>query len=171
TPWTMPGNRAIAYGPDIDYVVVEVTGVSEDSLAVIGEKMIFAEARVSDVAAKTGIISHKVKANFKGSVLDGTICKHPFHGKGYDYDVPALSAGFATTDEGTGIVHIAPGHGADDWELGIANDIEIPQTVSEDGTYFEHIPMFAGMHVYKCNGHVADVLQEASALLARGSLV
>lgn len=171
TPWTMPGNRAVAYGPDIDYVVVEVTGVSEDSLAVIGEKMIFAEARVSDVAAKTGIISHKVKANFKGSVLDGTICKHPFHGKGYDYDVPALSAGFATTEEGTGIVHIAPGHGADDWELGIANDIEIPQTVSEDGTYFEHIPMFAGMHVYKCNGHVADVLQEASALLARGSLV
>ena len=171
TPWTMPGNRAVAYGPDIDYVVVEVTGVSEDSLAVIGEKMIFAEARVSDVAATTGITSHEVKANFKGYVLDGTICKHPFHGKGYDYDVPALSAGFATTDEGTGIVHIAPGHGADDWELGIANDIEIPQTVSEDGTYFEHIPMFAGMHVYKCNGHVADVLQEADALLARGSLV
>ena len=171
TPWTMPGNRAIAYGPDIDYVAVEVTAIAEDSLAIIGEKIILAETRLASVAATTGISSYVVKASFKGSALAGTICKLPFHGKGYGYDVPALSAEFATTDEGTGIVHIAPGHGPDDWELGIENDIEIPQTVSEDGTYYDHIPIFSGMHVYKCNDYLADTLQGAGGLLARGTLV
>ena len=171
TPWTMPGNRALAYGPNIDYVTVEVMAVAEDSLAIVGEKIVLAEARLADVATTTGITSYTVKASFKGSVLVGTICKHPFYGKGYDYDVPALSAEFATNDEGTGIVHIAPGHGPDDWELGIANGIEIPQTVSEDGTYFDHIPIFAGMHVYKCNGNVADTLHDTGGLLARGTLV
>jgi len=171
TPWTMPGNRAVAYGPEIDYVVLEVTSANEDSLAVVGEKLVMAEARVADVMAEVGITGHTIVANLKGSALAGTVCKHPLNGQGYDYGVPALSAAFATTDEGTGVVHIAPGHGSDDWELGIANDIEIPQTVGEDGTYFEHIPMFAGMHVYKCNGAVADAIQDAGGLLARGSLV
>ncbi len=171
TPWTMPGNRAIAYGPDIDYVAVEVTAVAENSLAIVSEKIVLAETLLANVAAATGITDYSVKARFKGSSLAGTICKHPFHGKGYEFDVPALSAEFATTDEGTGIVHIAPGHGPDDWELGIANGIEIPQTVSEDGTYFDSIPIFAGMHVYKCNGEVADTLKDSRGLLGRGTLV
>ncbi len=171
TPWTMPGNRAVAYGPDIDYVVVDVRATTDDSLAVVGEKLVVAEARLGAVAAQVGITEHEVTARLKGTALAGTVCRHPLNGQGYDYDVPALAAGFATTEEGTGVVHIAPGHGADDWELGIANNIEIPQTVGEDGTYFDHIPLFAGMHVYKCNGTVADSLRDAGGLLARGSLV
>ena len=70
-----------------------------------------------------GIAEGVVKARFKGAALAGTICAHPLRGQGYDYDVPALAAGFATTDEGTGIVHIAPGHGADYWVLGIQNGV------------------------------------------------
>ncbi len=171
TPWTMPGNRAVAYGSDIDYAVIEVTGAADGSLAVVGEKLVIAQDRLEAVAAECGIAAHTVTATIKGAALDGTVCRHPLRGQGFDYDVPALAAGFATTEEGTGVVHIAPGHGADDWVLGMQNGLEVPQTVGEDGCFFEHVPLFAGQHVYKCNSHVADVIQEAGGLLGRGKLV
>ena len=85
--------------------------------------------------------------------------------------MPALAADFATTEEGTGIVHIAPGHGTDDWVLGQANSLEVPETVGEDGCFFDHVALFAGKHVYKVNGEVADTLAQAGALLGRGKLV
>jgi len=171
TPWTMPGNRAVAYGPHIDYVLVEVTEAAEDSLARVGEKLVLAEARLGNASKECGIEGHEILARFKGEDLQGTICNHPLSGQGYDFDVPALSADFATTEEGTGIVHIAPGHGADDWELGVKNEIDIPQTVGEDGCFYEHVPLFAGKHVYKCNGEVADTIREAGGLLGQGKLV
>jgi isoleucyl-tRNA synthetase len=170
TPWTMPGNRAVAYGAELDYVVLEVEAVDEDGLARAGEKLICARNLVDKVCEAGGITAHKVTAEFKGAALDGTVCAHPLRGKGYDFDVPALAADFATDEEGTGIVHIAPGHGADDWELGRRNGIEPPQTVAEDGTYYEHIPLFAGKHVYKVNDEVAETLKEAGGLLAKGRL-
>ncbi|HIC29473.1 MAG TPA: isoleucine--tRNA ligase, partial [Rhodospirillales bacterium] len=170
TPWTMPGNRAVAFGPDIPYVVVEVVKAADESLANAGEKLIIAEARLEDFIRQCGIEEMTTSATFKGKELDGTVCRHPLNGQGYDFDVPALAADFATTEEGTGIVHIAPGHGADDWILGQANDIEIPQTVGEDGCFYDHVPMFAGKHVYKVNDEVADALQAADGLLARGKL-
>jgi isoleucyl-tRNA synthetase len=171
TPWTMPANRAVAYGADLDYVVLQVTGVEEESLAVEGEKLIVARALVEQVCKAGGISAHETVASFKGEALAGTVCAHPLRGQGFDYDVPALAADFATDEEGTGIVHIAPGHGADDWELGRRNGIEVPQTVGEDGTYYDHIPLFAGMHVYKVHNEVCDALKSAGGLLARGELV
>ena len=83
-------------------------------------------------------------ATCRGAALAGTVCAHPLRGQGYDYDVPLLPADFVTTETGTGFVHIAPGHGADDFVLGSAHGIEVPQTVAEDGTYYEHVPLFAG---------------------------
>ena len=171
TPWTMPGNRAVAYGPDIDYVVVAVKETADGSLAKAGERMIVAQARVAVFTVECGITAYDEGASFKGAALAGTLCSHPLRGQGFDYDVPALAAGFATTEDGTGIVHIAPGHGADDWELGIANGIEVPQTVDEDGTFYPHVPLFAGQHVYKVNDHVADSLADAGFLLGRGKLI
>jgi isoleucyl-tRNA synthetase len=171
TPWTMPGNRAVAYGANIDYALITVKGVTDDSRAIVGDQLIVAEARLDAFAEACGITSHKVETSFKGASLAGTICAHPLRGQGFDYDVPALAADFATTEEGTGIVHIAPGHGADDWVLGMQNGVEVPHTVGEDGCFFEHVPLFAGQHVYKCNDHVADVLAEAGGLLGKGKLV
>ncbi len=170
TPWTMPGNRAVAFGPDIDYAVVEVKETAEGSLARVGEKLVIAEARLETAIAECGITGHAVLSTFKGSALEGTVCRHPLAGQGYDFDVPALAAGFATTEEGTGIVHIAPGHGSDDWELGMANAIEVPETVGEDGCFFDHVPLFAGQHVYKVNDALADTIENAGGLLARGKL-
>ncbi|MDA0305106.1 MAG: isoleucine--tRNA ligase [Proteobacteria bacterium] len=170
TPWTMPGNRAVAFGPDIDYVVIEVKEAADGSLATVGEKLVVAEARLEAFIGACGITTPHVLATLKGAALEGTVCKHPLNGQGYDFEVPALPAAFATTDEGTGIVHIAPGHGADDWELGIANGIAVPETVGEDGCFFDHVPLFAGQHVYKVNDIVADTLEAAGGLLAKGKL-
>jgi isoleucyl-tRNA synthetase len=171
TPWTMPGNRAIAYGTEIDYVLIEVTGVADDSRVTNGRKLVVAEARLETFLSECGITGHEVLDHFKGDAMAGTLCSHPLRGQGFDFDVPALAADFATTEEGTGIVHIAPGHGADDWVLGMANSIEVPQTVGEDGCFYEHVPLVAGWHVYKCNGDVAELLNQAGALMGMGSLV
>ncbi len=171
TPWTMPGNRAVAVGPDIDYSVIEVGETAEGSLAVSGEKLIIATLRLDDFCATTGIEAYTTSANLRGSAITGTICQHPLNAQGFDYDVPVLAADFATTEDGTGIVHIAPGHGADDWVLGRENGIEAPQTVGEGGCFYEHVPLFAGKHVYKVNDEVAETLQAAGGLLAKGKLV
>jgi isoleucyl-tRNA synthetase len=177
TPWTLPGNRAVAFGRDIDYVLVDVIGAGEGSLARIGEKIVVALKRWPALEQELKI-GGVVLAAFKGEDLAGTICRHPLSAQGYGFDVPLLPGGFVTDDDGTGFVHIAPGHGADDWELGIAHGIEVPQTVAGDGTYFPHVPLFAGRHVYWPNGKTGDAdeaviaaIKEAGGLLARGTLV
>ncbi len=171
TPWTMPGNRALAYGPEIEYTVFEVTAVSDDSRARMGQKLVAASERLNVMTTECGISSYRIKATLKGADMEGTICGHPLRGQGYNFDVPMLPANFANTDEGSGFVHIAPGHGAEDWILGIENNIEVPQTIGEDGCYFDHIPMFAGMHVYTCNDEVAEKIHLAGGLLGKSSLV
>lgn len=171
TPWTMPGNRAVAFGPAIEYTVFEVTATTAESRAQVGETLIVATKRLAEMTAECGITGHEARATLKGDALTDTVCRHPLRGQGFDYDVPALAADFATTDEGTGFVHIAPGHGADDWVLGVANGIEVPHTVGEEGRFFGHVPLFAGMHVYKCNDDVAEIIYDAGGLLGKGSLV
>ena len=171
TPWTIPGNRAVAYGGDIDYVVLEVESAAEGSLARVGERLILAEPLVEAVCHVAGITGHAVRDRFKGAALAGTTCAHPLAGMGYDSEGPALAAPFATSEEGTGIVHIAPGHGADDWHLGQEHGLEVPHTVDEDGTFYPHVPLFAGKHVFRVNDEIAQTLQDNGALLARGKLV
>lgn len=170
TPWTMPGNKAISYGRDIDYVGIEVVGIEEGSLAKVGEKIIIAADLVEAVKAEVGILDATTFWEGKGEHFDGALCRHPFDGQGYDYDVPLIDGDHVTVDAGTGFVHTAPGHGLEDFEACKLHDIEIPQTVSEDGTFFSHVPMFAGEHVYKCNEHVAEELESAGCLLKRGKI-
>ena len=151
TPWTMPGNRAVAYGAEFDYVVVRVESAETGSLATPGETLVVC-ADLAEQVAKDAKCVFAVLATIKGSDLAGTICHHPlkFHPEakgGYDFAVPLLAGGFVTTDTGTGFVHIAPGHGEDDWHLGKAHDIPIPDTVQPDGKYFPHVAIFAGQDV------------------------
>ncbi|SDE10118.1 isoleucine--tRNA ligase [Rhodospira trueperi] len=171
TPWTMPGNRAIAYGEDMAYAVVRVTAVAEDSLAVPGERFAVAKDLVEQVCADAGITGHEIAATFQGADLKGAVCHHPWHGKGYDFPVPLLPGDFVTTDQGTGFVHIAPGHGEDDYWLGMAHGMAVPDTVNGDGLYFDHVPLFAGQHVFKVAPAVLDAMKDVGALLAHGKLV
>ncbi len=171
TPWTMPGNRGIAYGKDFDYVLVEANGVSEHSRVKIGEKMVLARDLVQQFCDRAGIESYTELARFKGSELEGTICHHPWHGKGYDFDVPVVEGFHVTTDAGTGFVHIAPSHGQEDFEVGQQFGLETPFTVDEGGLYYENIPMFAGEHVYKVHDHICEEMEKVGALLARDKIV
>ena len=170
TPWTIPGNRAIAVKPDADYVRLRVTSVEDGSLARAGEEIIVAHALIEAVCTEAAITAHEIVASFKGAALDGVRCTHPFRGQGYDFDVVVLAAEFVDMEQGTGFVHIAPGHGADDFELGSRNGIEVPRTVDDDGRYYEEVPLFAGKHVFKVDGDIADALHAANALLARGRI-
>jgi isoleucyl-tRNA synthetase len=170
TPWTIPGNRAVAFAPDADYAVIEVAAVGEKSLAVVGEKLIMADKLVGEVAAAARFTPKPVGQPFQGAALAGTVARHPLAGHGYDLDSPLFPADFVTTDDGTGLVHIAPGHGNDDFELGAKQGLEVPATVDEDGTFYPNVPLFAGKHVYKVDGEVANALQQAGKLLAGGTL-
>jgi isoleucyl-tRNA synthetase len=171
TPWTLPGNRAVAFGADIDYAVVEVETAEDKSKARPGERFAVAEALRESLLKSAGVTGHKVVDRLKGVAFAGTICRHPWHGRGYDFDVPLLPGDFVTTEAGTGFVHIAPGHGEDDWHLGQAHGLAVPDTVDGDGKYYAHVPLFAGKHVFKVDPDVIAALADAGALLAQGKLV
>jgi isoleucyl-tRNA synthetase len=170
TPWTIPGNRAIAYGEEVDYALIEVLATGEGSHAVVGEKLLLAARLVEAVTAEAGITGHRPLAEMPGRALAGTVCRHPLRGQGYDFEVPLLAAGFVSAEDGSGLVHVAPSHGADDFELGQAHGLEVPDTVAEDGVYTGGVPRFAGLHVFKAAEPVIAALIEAGALLARGWL-
>jgi isoleucyl-tRNA synthetase len=177
TPWTMPSNRAIAYGEDMDYAVYEVKSAVPDSKAKPGLKIALAKSLAESVKQAAKIEDWAITAEFKGRDLEGTICAHPLRGQGYDFDVPLLDAGFVTEDAGTGFVHIAPGHGTDDFNLGLARGIEITDNVAEDGKFREHVPLFAGLEVYTQKGEPGPgnfaplkAIDEAGYLLAKGSI-
>ena len=175
TPWTLPGNRAIAYGEGIDYVVAEVQSVAEGSTARTGERIVIAQALAEAVRNEARITAWSLSQPFPGTDFKGVVARHPFAGHGYDFDVPLLPGEFVVTDAGTGFVHIAPGHGADDFELGQKFGIEVPETVNADGAYIDLVPLFAGHKVMHPSGKdgdankvVIDALVEHGALFATG---
>ncbi|WP_417841776.1 isoleucine--tRNA ligase [Terasakiella sp.] len=170
TPWTMPGNRAISYGNDIDYAVYEVLDVHDGSLARVGEKICLADALTAEVMGEAKVADFKQIAQFKGKELEGTICSHPWRGRDYDFDVPCIAGDHVTTEAGTGFVHTAPGHGQEDWEVSMQYGIAVPDTVGPDGCYYDHVPIFAGEHVYKVAPHVLEQLTEVGSLLASGKI-
>lgn len=170
TPWTIPGNRALAFGSEIKYSLIIVDKVKENSLAKPGDKLILAEERVNIVSEEIGITSFKRLKNFKGDNLSGCLCEHPFKRIGYDFNVKPFHGEFVNLEQGTGIVHIAPGHGDDDYNLGIKNGVDIIQTVQDDGRYNKHAKGFEGEHIFKVDDKIAEKLNELSKLLFKGTL-
>ncbi|HEX3500433.1 MAG TPA: isoleucine--tRNA ligase, partial [Stellaceae bacterium] len=178
TPWTLPGNRAIAYGADFDYVVATVAAAKEGSLARPGEKLVVAAKLLPKLEEVAGFTAAPDPASFKGAALAGTVCRHPLDGQGYDFPVPLLAGDFVSDEDGSGFVHIAPGHGEDDFLLGQKYGVEVPQTVGPDGVYYPHVSLFAGKTVYwptgkpgNANKAVIAALAASGGLLAEGKLV
>ena len=182
TPWTIPSNRALAYGDNVEYGIYEVRAVSEDSRVEVGAKLALAASLAEGVKNQAQITEWEEIAQFKGAEIAGTVCKHPFNGLPdtdghYDFEVKAFPADFVTEDAGTGFVHIAPGHGADDYYLGIANGVEVTDNITDDGKFRDHVPLFAGLEVYTQEGKMGPgnfaplkVFNECGALLSKGSL-
>ena len=167
TPWTIPANKALAYNESLDYLIIQIydEGNFKD------KKIIIAEALLDSVLKDCEIKKFKNLKKFKGKDLKDTICKHPFFDLGYDYDIPMLEARFVTTEQGTGIVHCAPSHGPDDFNLCLNNGIKAIETVDDDGKYTENISLFEGLHIFKANPIVIEKLREQNKLLSNGELV
>lgn len=171
TPWSLPGNRSVAYGEEIDYVLITVTDTTENSLAQKGEKLVLATDRLETVTREAGITAFTQDASLKGTDLAGTICRHPFHAYGYDFDVPLFPGEHVTIEAGTGLVHTAPGHGEEDFILGKRYNLDIPETIADDGVFYEHVPLLKGVHVFKADPILLEKLREAGALLQAGKIV
>ncbi len=167
TPWTLPANRALAYGKDIEYCLILVKE-TENELIAKNSKIIVANLRLQDFVKAVGILDFDILEKFIG--LPNLELKHPLHGKGYDFFIKAFEGDFVTTDAGTGIVHIAPSHGEDDWRLGKAHNLEMPILLHGNGIYKESVPLFAGEHIFKVNKHVIEELKDSGSLLEHSKM-
>ena len=155
TPWTIPCNRALAYNPDLDY------GIYQNKEK---EKFIIAKDLIDNFTDVTQLHLELIDT-FNGKELEKLVAIHPFIELGYDYDVPLLNADFVTTEQGTGIVHVAPSHGPDDFALGLKNEIKAENTIDDKGYYTNIIKHFEGTHIFKADKLVIDELKKFKKLI------
>ena len=128
TPWTIPANKALAYNESLEYLLIQI-----DDGKFKNRKIVVAEALLESVIKDCNIVNFQTLKKFKGKEFKDSICRHPFYGLGYKYDIPMLEARFVTTEQGTGIVHCAPSHGPDDFNLCLKHNIKAIETVDGDG--------------------------------------
>lgn len=171
TPWSLPGNRAVAYGADIDYVLLLPKTWGDESVSKSATPLIVAETLLESFVSATHLSSYEILKKFKGTALEGSVAAHPLRGQGYDFDVPLLPGSHVTTDAGTGLVHTAPGHGLEDFELSKLFDLEVPPTIDEAGVFYAQVPLFAGSHVFKANPLVLEALRTQDQLLGHAELL
>src|SRR6266853_1708908 len=151
TPWTIPHNRALAFHPDFEYAVVETEKGA----------LLLAADRVAALQAECDIKEAKVRARFKGRDFDGMKFQHPF----LPIHVPGILADYVTLDQGSGVVHTAPGHGADDFNSGQKYGLEIYAPLDDKGVYLEGLPEYNGKDVFTANPIVVKLLGDRGALL------
>jgi isoleucyl-tRNA synthetase len=190
TPWTIPANRAVSFNPKVAYSVWQITAMkTEEELGFApwarpGDKLILADKLAEDVLKAANATAWDKLIDLPPTVLAGLELKHPLAAldAGYGFEVPMLAGDHVTDDAGTGFVHTAPGHGADDYIVWLSSGRSldtIPDTVDPDGAYYAHVPLFGGMKVLEtegkkagkfgeANGAVMTKLIEAGNLLARG---
>jgi isoleucyl-tRNA synthetase len=138
TPWTIPVNQAIAYGPDVEYVLLDVhAALPEEPDIGRRKRVLVAEPLLGEVAKRCKWIEPRILQTYKGTQLEGAIARHPMHELGgfFAKPRPFLAGSFVTTDQGTGLVHMAPDHGEDDFELCRAHGIDPVFAVDAGGFY------------------------------------
>ncbi|MEE7477002.1 isoleucine--tRNA ligase [Methylobacterium hispanicum] len=186
TPWTIPGNRAVAYSKKVAYGLYRVTAAPEDNWARAGETYILADTLAAGVFKAARVEGFERVADVSPTELAGLTLAHPLADLGYGFDVPVLEGDHVTDESGTGFVHTAPSHGREDFELWMASgrllrqrgiDTAIPYTVDADSVLTEAAPGFTGTRVLTAKGEKGDAnkavmaaLTEAGALIARGVL-
>ena len=166
TPWTIPANKALAFNQGLNYLILEI----KDDNDFKNKKIVVAKDLFETVIKECKIENYKKIKEFSGKEFSGTVCSHPFLGIGYDYDIPMFEARFVTIEQGTGIVHCAPSHGPDDFNLCLNNGIKAVETVNDDGKYTSNIPKFEGIHIFKANPIIIEKLKEQKKLLSNGKL-
>lgn len=165
TPWTIPANLAVSVGPDIEYSAVKISDAGENPNLKVGEILILAEdlrATVLDMIGAQG----EVVARFSGDALENKKFRHPY----LDQDAPILVGDHVTLDAGTGCVHTAPGHGQEDYEIGMRYGLKAFNPVDDAGVFEPATPIVEGHHVFKANAVMVDYLQNCGALLATSEI-
>ncbi len=157
TPWTLPANQGVALNPDLEYVIVQCAA----------ERLVVAEALLKDSLLRFGIDDYHVIAYGKGSAWEFQLLEHPF----YDRQVPIVLGEHVTTEAGTGAVHTAPGHGQDDYIVGMKYGLPIDNPVGADGVFLSTTELFAGEHVFNANAHVLQVLESKGKLVHHHALL
>jgi isoleucyl-tRNA synthetase len=153
TPWTLPHNRALAFHPDFDYAVFETSA----------GPLLLAREMARTLAAETGIQVGAERGGWKGRELEGLKFQHPF----LDLQVPGVLGDHVTLEQGSGIVHTAPGHGAEDFYTGQKYGLEIYAPLDDDGRFLEGLPEYKGKTVFEANAPVTALLEQRGALLAQ----
>jgi isoleucyl-tRNA synthetase len=182
TPWTLPANQAVSVHPDHNYHLVRTdkgllilsgeiyTGIKSVGSSVIGEEPIqpVSESLSLDKFCLTnyGLENLGVLGTCKGSALNLIKLKHPFD----DRSIPIVCSKHVTTDAGTGLVHIAPAHGVDDYVVGQKYGLPVDNPVDDDGKFYDHIPLVGGLSVWKATEVVVRELKKNSLLLYSGKL-
>ncbi|MFC7705625.1 isoleucine--tRNA ligase [Plastorhodobacter daqingensis] len=182
TPWTIPQNRAVAFGPSIKYGLYRVEAIAEHSTAVAGETLILADG-LSESVMKAAKVSEFTRVkDVPAEVLRTITLAHPFRNLDgangeWDFDVPMLPGDHVTDDAGTGFVHTAPSHGDDDYQIGLKYNLPMTWNVMEDGSYRADLPLFGGQQIITPEGKegpanvsVIKALHGAGALFAKGRI-
>ena len=157
TPWTIPANLAISVHPDFDYVAVQV----KDQIYIV------AEGLLSRLVLTLDLTEYKVLATFPGAALEGLVCRHPY----IDRESKVILGTHVTLEAGTGCVHTAPGHGQEDYEMGLKYDLDIYTPVNDYGKFIDEVEHFAGQYVFDANRAINEKLDEVGALLAQEEIV
>ncbi len=155
TPWTLPANQGVALNPDLEYAVVQCEKDGNK------ERLVVAEALLKDAMLRYDIENYHVVAYCKGAELEHQLLQHPF----YDRQVPIILGDHVTTEAGTGAVHTAPGHGQDDYVVGLKYGLPVDNPVGNDGVFLPNTEIFAGEHVFNANTHVLEVLEQQGKLV------
>jgi isoleucyl-tRNA synthetase len=157
TPWTIPANLAIALHPDFDYAAVEVPG---------GEVYILARDLVDACMQQFGISDYTVIADIPAKALEGKNCTHPLYGR----DSLLILGSHVTLDAGTGCVHTAPGHGREDYEVGLTYGLDVYSPVDDRGCFTEEVELFKGQFVFEANQTINAKLRDAGAMAGEGTI-
>ncbi len=155
TPWTLPANQGVALNPELEYSVVQCEKDGKK------ERLLVAEALLKDAMLRYDIENYHVIAYCKGAALEHQLLQHPF----YDRQVPIVLGDHVTTEAGTGAVHTAPGHGQDDYVVGLKYGLPVDNPVGNDGVFLPSTEIFAGEHVFNANAHVLEVLEQKGKLV------
>src|SRR5271156_5524532 len=156
TPWTLPANRALAFHPEFEYVVADTPA----------GKLLLAKERLKALAEESKVEPGEIRGSWKGKELEGIQFQHPF----LDLRVPAVLADYVTLDQGSGIVHTAPGHGADDFRTGEKYGLEAYAPVNDEGRFVEGLPEYKDKTVFEANPFIIELLKKRGALVAEGKL-
>jgi len=160
TPWTLPANLAVAFHPELEYSFAKIKSSGNDNLKA-GEIVVVAKKLVEDLMQEFGVDDYEEIKSVSGVDFENKYAHHPF----YDRKSLMILGEHVTTEQGSGIVHTAPGHGQEDYEVGREYGLEVLNPVDDYGIFKENLPVFGGKNIFKANPEIVEHMRENGSLI------